>query len=119
MSEQHPNWCGHHGDVNCTCGLESRLTINSLKSKLAHKQEQCDQLAHENIELEDQFAEARAEIERLSALTGEWCKTAEMYRRFETEARKQTAREIVEMLRGAPNGFYIANMIKRRYGLEG
>lgn len=70
-------------------------------------------------ELENELAEARAEVERLSALTGEWCKTAEMYRRFETKTSKQTAREIVEMLRGAPNGFYIANMIKRCYGLEG
>ena len=95
-----------HGNSCYTCHLcqqeeidrlkrelkEARATINDLTGKQGL---QTGDLSGNSFEwrtkfvlAELQLAEARAEVERLSALTGEWCKTAEMYRRFETKTSK-------------------------------
>lgn len=92
---------------------------------IAHTMEQRVSALEASITgLESQLAEVRAEVERLSALTGEWCKTAEMYRRFETETSKQTAGEICDYLQRSSTDDeiskgYVIDHIKRRFGLEG
>lgn len=68
MSEHSDKCCYWDDETYCDCGATEIDRLKAENAKLhdiagayslqiAHKQEQCDQLAHENIELEQELAE--------------------------------------------------------------
>lgn len=73
-------------------------TMYDLERQLAHKQEQCDTLAHEVLELEQQLSEARAEVETTQLHLMEEETTRKIWEQDCKKAESQLAEARAEIL---------------------